>query len=199
MELDLDKNLVPAISIFVKDRTVEYEGLHLVCFNCGKYGHHRDVCPHSPKAIIPQDKENDVKGKANEKNGNADIPEKGNNQNSDSTSKRGRTEEETGDVGDGATVTQKDKIGIWNLVRKFPRNQGVNAAKSAMMSNKLDKTGGNSVSATRRVNHVNPKEAVMAEKGKASFSQSQHSRPRKDFTKTLCPIHAKNDRGHLHP
>lgn len=24
---------------------VEYEGLHLVCFKCGRFGHRRDECP----------------------------------------------------------------------------------------------------------------------------------------------------------
>ena len=31
--------------IFGKECIVEYEGLHKICFCCGKYGHCREVCP----------------------------------------------------------------------------------------------------------------------------------------------------------
>ena len=44
VELDLDKKLWPAIRIFGKELIVEYEGLHKICFCCGKYGHCREVC-----------------------------------------------------------------------------------------------------------------------------------------------------------
>ena len=26
-------------------RRVEYEGIHLICFGCGKYGHKKEACP----------------------------------------------------------------------------------------------------------------------------------------------------------
>ena len=39
VELDLDKKLWTAIRIFGKELIVEYEGLHKICFCCGKYGH----------------------------------------------------------------------------------------------------------------------------------------------------------------
>ncbi|XP_028799379.1 uncharacterized protein LOC114754727 [Neltuma alba] len=44
IELDLKKRLKAAIKIFGNQRVMEYEGLHLICFHCGKYGHHRDQC-----------------------------------------------------------------------------------------------------------------------------------------------------------
>lgn len=28
-----------------KEKKVEYEGVHLICFSCGRYGHNRDHCP----------------------------------------------------------------------------------------------------------------------------------------------------------
>ncbi|XP_028764309.1 uncharacterized protein LOC114722447 [Neltuma alba] len=45
IELDLKKKLKSTINVFGKRRIVEYEGLHLICFQCGKYGHHRESCP----------------------------------------------------------------------------------------------------------------------------------------------------------
>ncbi|XP_057720823.1 uncharacterized protein LOC130935215 [Arachis stenosperma] len=44
VELDLSKKLVPKISILGQILNVEYEGLHLICFTCGKYGHRPDQC-----------------------------------------------------------------------------------------------------------------------------------------------------------
>ncbi|XP_028785856.1 uncharacterized protein LOC114741765 [Neltuma alba] len=49
VELDLQKKLKSAINIFGTRRIIEYKGLHLICFHCGKYGHHRDVCPENTR------------------------------------------------------------------------------------------------------------------------------------------------------
>lgn len=39
IEMDLAQPLVLSVSVFENPQTVEFEGLHLICFNCGKYGH----------------------------------------------------------------------------------------------------------------------------------------------------------------
>ncbi|RYR05350.1 hypothetical protein Ahy_B06g085220 [Arachis hypogaea] len=39
VEIDLSKKLVPRISVMGYTLSIEYEGLHLICFECGKYGH----------------------------------------------------------------------------------------------------------------------------------------------------------------
>ncbi|RYR74166.1 hypothetical protein Ahy_A02g008796 [Arachis hypogaea] len=44
IEIDLTKKLVPRISIFGTILNIEYEGLHLICFNCSKYGHLSNSC-----------------------------------------------------------------------------------------------------------------------------------------------------------
>ena len=36
--LDLTKPLLPSIMINGVEKRIEYEGLHLICFGCGKYG-----------------------------------------------------------------------------------------------------------------------------------------------------------------
>ncbi|KAI9105148.1 hypothetical protein K1719_022677 [Acacia pycnantha] len=42
--IDLQKPLIPWIKVDGKMYGVEYEGLPLICFSCGKYGHTKDRC-----------------------------------------------------------------------------------------------------------------------------------------------------------
>ncbi|RYQ95802.1 hypothetical protein Ahy_B08g091161 [Arachis hypogaea] len=44
VEIDLSKKLVPRILVLGSTLNIEYEGLHLICFSCGKYGHRLDQC-----------------------------------------------------------------------------------------------------------------------------------------------------------
>ena len=45
IEIDLTKPLVPKFRLHKRTRRIEYEGVHLICFNCGKYGHRKEACP----------------------------------------------------------------------------------------------------------------------------------------------------------
>ena len=45
VEIDLLKPLVAKFKLRRRVRRLEYEGLHLVCFGCGMYGHRKDSCP----------------------------------------------------------------------------------------------------------------------------------------------------------
>ncbi|KAK9025195.1 hypothetical protein V6N11_065091 [Hibiscus sabdariffa] len=45
VQINLNKPLVSKIVVNGKIQLVEYESLHTVCFNCGKYGHMNDNCP----------------------------------------------------------------------------------------------------------------------------------------------------------
>lgn len=45
VEVDLRKILVSKFKLNGRIYNVEYEGLHLVCFGCGCYGHKKDECP----------------------------------------------------------------------------------------------------------------------------------------------------------
>ncbi|XP_031108685.1 uncharacterized protein LOC116013176 [Ipomoea triloba] len=51
VEIDVDKPLVSEIWVRNSIQTVEYEGLHVVCFGCGVVGHREQACPvNNPKA-----------------------------------------------------------------------------------------------------------------------------------------------------
>lgn len=45
MEVDFKKPLVHLISVMGHVQSVEYEGIHMVCFGCGEYGHKEAACP----------------------------------------------------------------------------------------------------------------------------------------------------------
>ncbi|KAI9125684.1 hypothetical protein K1719_003102 [Acacia pycnantha] len=44
VEVDLQKPLLPAFTVFGEHKQLVYEGLHLVCFKCGLYGHAQESC-----------------------------------------------------------------------------------------------------------------------------------------------------------
>ncbi|XP_028803258.1 uncharacterized protein LOC114758373 [Neltuma alba] len=44
VELDLNTPLLPSILINGKEKKIVYEGLHFICFTCGKYGHDSEHC-----------------------------------------------------------------------------------------------------------------------------------------------------------
>ncbi|KAI9083255.1 hypothetical protein K1719_034787 [Acacia pycnantha] len=45
VEIDLKKPLLPSYLVFGEERSIIYEGLHQVCFECGQYGNQKSVCP----------------------------------------------------------------------------------------------------------------------------------------------------------
>ncbi|XVE98646.1 hypothetical protein REPUB_Repub03eG0124800 [Reevesia pubescens] len=45
VELDITKALLSKIRIGKQLKNVEYEGLNLICFQCGKVGHKKENCP----------------------------------------------------------------------------------------------------------------------------------------------------------
>ncbi|XP_057760262.1 uncharacterized protein LOC130980619 [Arachis stenosperma] len=44
VEIDLRHKLVLVIKVLGRDFKVKYEGLHLICFGCGRYGHRVELC-----------------------------------------------------------------------------------------------------------------------------------------------------------
>ncbi|KAL4373502.1 hypothetical protein AHAS_Ahas05G0088200 [Arachis hypogaea] len=45
VEVDLQRQLVLAIQVLGREFKIEYEGLHMIYFGCGKYGHRQELCP----------------------------------------------------------------------------------------------------------------------------------------------------------
>jgi hypothetical protein len=47
VEVDLTKPLLAKFKLRRRVRRIMYEGLHLICFQCGQYGHKQETCPYS--------------------------------------------------------------------------------------------------------------------------------------------------------
>ncbi|KAJ1385448.1 Zinc finger, CCHC-type [Sesbania bispinosa] len=45
IEIDLQKVLVSKFQLHGRTYNIEYEGLYLLCFDCGRYGHRKENCP----------------------------------------------------------------------------------------------------------------------------------------------------------
>lgn len=45
VEIDLNAPLLPSYTVDGNKLKIEYEGLHLICFSCGKVGHVTEYCP----------------------------------------------------------------------------------------------------------------------------------------------------------
>ncbi|KAJ8770239.1 hypothetical protein K2173_011775 [Erythroxylum novogranatense] len=56
-DVDLAKPLIGQIEVDGRTYNVEYEGLHTICFKCGKYGHKENVCPATLAAEVSQNQE----------------------------------------------------------------------------------------------------------------------------------------------
>lgn len=58
VEVDLNKPFVSKFMIRRRVRKVEYEWVHMVCFECGIYGHSKDNCPlNAPKKVPVEPKD----------------------------------------------------------------------------------------------------------------------------------------------
>lgn len=51
VEIDLCKMLVPKFKVLSYEFSLEYEGLHLICFKCGKYVHREEVCSEGHQSV----------------------------------------------------------------------------------------------------------------------------------------------------
>lgn len=102
VELDLEKKLVPKIKIRNRTYLIEYEGLNLICFNCGRYGHHKEICTLRNESEHKQ------------------YPEVDENRHSHNNSKMNK------DGSHGQQVTEEHTFGSWMVVKRNTRNKNVN-------------------------------------------------------------------------
>ncbi|CAN1180883.1 hypothetical protein LINPERHAP2_LOCUS35023 [Linum perenne] len=54
VEIDLHKPLVSKYRLHRRVRRIEYEGLHEICFTCGRYGHGKQACSLNADTVKPE-------------------------------------------------------------------------------------------------------------------------------------------------
>ncbi|KAL0002748.1 hypothetical protein SO802_016529 [Lithocarpus litseifolius] len=57
VQIDVEKPLITALLIGNFEQPVIYEGIHKLCFSCGRIGHRKEVCPHTIRSVQPPIKE----------------------------------------------------------------------------------------------------------------------------------------------
>ncbi|XP_031127729.1 uncharacterized protein LOC116029829 [Ipomoea triloba] len=111
VEVDITKPLLARFTLRNKMRTIEYEGLHLVCFRCGMVGHWKETC----KLAQPQETEESPK------------TESGGTENTGDPTAEMR-QGPTWKAADGKADNQGyrrfagDKYGSWMIAMRKPRN-----------------------------------------------------------------------------
>lgn len=125
VEIDITKPLVPKFRIQKRTRRIEYEGIHLVCFHCGVYGHKKEVCP---SFIV------DLKAKRNQGNCNAEEEQVvAPVVQSASIEKSRLTEEPSKPYGPWMLVTRKP--------RRFDKSKGQSSVVEASQKSRDQKAG----------------------------------------------------------
>lgn len=135
VELDLRRELVPSFTVLGEEFKLEYEGLHLICFGCGKYGHRQEQCPNviRPEEVPGPETTGDsvapMAAAATESTSNntARVDFLGNNPQQDSTANL---------EGDH----QDSRFGPWMLAKKLTKKRGVGPKnQSQIYGNKYSK------------------------------------------------------------
>lgn len=80
IEVDLDQPLISKFMFRRRLRRMEYEGLHSVCFQCGRYGHRKEHCPESTQQPDPNNPQENMKAQPDNqiRDTNMDFPEEEN-------------------------------------------------------------------------------------------------------------------------
>lgn len=155
VEVDITKPLLSKFDLTDKVCKIEYEGLYLVCFKCGKYGHRDEGCPMN----IPE------KGEEGEQS-----PTEDGDNGRTSTLETNRVECQTKHVRQAPEMTEP--FGPWMLAARNPRRGRGGYGKSmgngrgeAQKSDNSDKSKANTPQPKPKDNHGNSRFSVLEIEG----------------------------------
>lgn len=128
IEVDITKPLLAKFWLRRRIRRIEYEGIHLVCFKCGVYGHSHDSCS--------------KKDNAEEENVREAAATAGGNQQSDGKGIEGKNQEDIRPQMIRPEIT--DSFGPWMIAKRNTRRQ----------DQKHNRKEGNKKGANQQANNV---------------------------------------------
>ncbi|XP_028779078.1 uncharacterized protein LOC114735545 [Neltuma alba] len=178
VEIDLNKKLRSSFNLFGTRRRIEYEGLHLICFCCGVYGYHRDVCPERETHVVSNNNQAPNSTQEGSQEFSATHEQTRRYAESEQASinvedgtageKRPRMVMESPTAAMGGAQPQKEGLGVWNLVQRSRRRLPGNTEKSGGV-NHVAKIMGRSHAKERnpKGRDVNIDEAIFQEAIKA--------------------------------
>lgn len=121
VEIDLQRKLVPAFTVLGAEFKLEYEGLHLICFGCGKYGE-KEACPEL--TVVVSDG-HEIAGGVSQS-----LNKEGNHGGVDSRESSANNQEDlhlNHFNGASIPVDENPCFGSWMLARKYIRKKGSSA------------------------------------------------------------------------
>ncbi|XVE81857.1 hypothetical protein DITRI_Ditri15bG0099800 [Diplodiscus trichospermus] len=74
VEIDLSKPLLAKFRLRKKIRRIEYESMHTICFNCGRYGHRQDSCAENTSTVDEGQEEQEAPPQVERLDLDAEIP-----------------------------------------------------------------------------------------------------------------------------
>ncbi|KAF3970795.1 hypothetical protein CMV_005545 [Castanea mollissima] len=160
--VDIDKPLVTNILIGGLQQPVNYEGVHMLCFSCGRIGHRKDACPYvlwsSPKEDMDVEVREDVQVSSSHVGCDMVDPLQGDAVHS---------------------TEQKDSYGLWLVVtRKRQGNRGARYKTEGSGVGVLKASGGNAYPQVGlRSNHIRIDKRTSDEAQSRNRVQSHEALP----------------------
>lgn len=165
VEVDLHQPLLPEFEAFGEKRSIIYEGLHLVCFKCGRYGHQKENCHYEYHGM--DEKEDTM-------NVEADVNPKGNIVSEDSETHKSRHESPEMS---GVNVTPPPKPEYGNiqiLKRDFRRKNAVSEIMGDDKKITKNQEGGSGKGISRGIEKIMGK--IKVNEGKALKANNDNNK-----------------------
>ncbi|XP_019189720.1 PREDICTED: uncharacterized protein LOC109184127 [Ipomoea nil] len=170
VEIDLSKPLISKFRLRRRTRYISYEGIHLVCFNCGMYGHSLETCPDGNKvAVVGDDPEQTDKAPGEKPPGTT----------AETANQRTSVAEE------------KAPFGSWMIVKKTDRRPGRRSGPTRGNSQVADHTA---QSRSRFLPLVAPEAEIQGDAEKQTDMTGDSARQAEDLRVNAAPQQAKEKR-----
>ncbi|KAL4313865.1 hypothetical protein AHAS_Ahas15G0027800 [Arachis hypogaea] len=169
VEVDLTKPLVGKYLINGREYRVEYEGIHQICFSCGRIDHDQKLCP----LKVAQNNVPSVQGEREK-----ELPEK----NHMSDERNNKEDGKKLDKGKQVMQESQENFGDWMVVQRPKKGRKGQKAGSSKTKETSTKTENKSRFSVLHIEEVN-EETTEGENGKKSEGKKEKEKGKKDNAK----------------